>query len=67
MWDLTLDLPRNRGQIRGKVMGSPPDLYLDGGVLAGGMSVSGSIRVNGDKLSIDLTTGTDFFEGIYTR
>lgn len=67
VWDLTLDLPRNRGQIRGKVMGSPPDLYLDGGVLAGGMSVSGSIRVNGDKLSIDLTTGTDFFEGIYTR
>ena len=67
MWDLTLNLPLNQGQIRGKVTGSLPVLHLKDGVLAGHTSVFGSIKVESDKLHIDFTTGTEFFGGIYAR
>lgn len=67
MWQLTLNLPRNRGQIRGMVTGSPPNLYLNEGLFRGRTPVSGSIVVEGSALRIDLSTGSDFFEGVYRR
>lgn len=67
MWKLTLDLPRNRGQIQGTVTGSPPNLYLKKGLFRGRIPVSGSIVVEGSALRIDLSTGIEFFEGIYRR
>ena len=67
MWQLTLNLPRNRGQIRGLVTGSPPNLYLNEGLFRGRTPVSGSIVVEGSALRIDLSTGSEFFEGVYRR
>ena len=67
MWQLTLNLPRNRGQIRGMVTGSPPNLYLNEGLFRGRTPVSGSIVVEGSALRIDFSTGSEFFEGVYRR
>ncbi len=67
VWDMTLDLPYNRGQIRGEVTGSPPKLFLNNGILAQETKVVGSITVDSENLRTNLTIGTYFFEGIYTR
>ena len=66
-WRLTLSLPRNGGQIEGMVTGSPPKLFLNEGLFRGRTPVSGSIVVKGSELNIDLSTGSEFFEGVYSR
>ena len=66
-WQLTLDLPRNRGRIRGLVTGTPPNLYLSDGLFRGRTPVSGPIVIEGGALRIDLSTGSEFFEGVYHR
>ena len=66
-WQLRLMLPHNRGQIRGKVTGSPPNLFLNDGRFRGRTPVSGSIIIEGDALRIDFSTGLEFFEGVYRR
>ena len=57
----------NRGEIRGRVTGSPPTLFLTEGRLRGRTPVLGSIYVEGQTLRIDFSTGLEFFEGVYRK
>ena len=67
VWHLEMTLPRNRGLVRGEVTGTPPRLFLNDGVLGWNTPISGSLYVEGSRLRVDLSTGTAFFEEVYSR